>query len=640
MTSEPPWPPSATSSGVGPAYSTVVVDDAADLRAIVKARLRVSSRFDVVGEAGDGLEAVELARRLRPALVILDVSMPRMDGLEALPAILAASPGTRVVMFSGFEERSLAEAAGLLGAVGFVEKSVPIAQLPHLLESLLGTDPAPGACLPFERTEEVRAACSGASSSPSPPAQRVLDEHLERFGEVFEDAAIGMATMTLAGRIVRANRAMAEALATSLDRLVGMQYTTLIDRAGTDAVAAALAGFGEPTAHSAVRVRHEIATGHGARHVLSTLAPVLDSKGRALYIFLQVQDLTAELAATEELHHSEQRFRLLVEAVQDYAIFMLDPAGYVASWNAGAQRIKGYTGGEIIGQHFRVFYPPEQQAIRHPENELEIALREGRYEEEGWRIRKDGSRFWALVVITAVRDAEGNHIGFGKVTRDVTERRRLLEELESANERLSRAAAEQSAFLGITAHELRGPISVLAGSADLLVAHLDALTPAERRAALDSMHTSAVRLRRLLADLITVSRLEAGKMELEISTVEVLPLLAAATAAARQQFGDVAIEVECDPHLSVDGDPIRLAQMLDNLVTNAVRHGAPPVRLQARNGDGTVQILVQDAGAGVPDEIRPRLFGRFTTSTRNSGSGLGLFIVARAGACPAWRCLV
>ena len=129
------------------------------------------------------------------------------------------------------------------------------------------------------------------------------------------------------------------------------------------------------------------------------------------------------------------RFRLLVESVQDYGIFMLDPAGVVASWNLGAQRLKGYTASEAIGQHFSLFYPEEVRQARWPDEELRIATREGKYEEEGWRVRKDGSRFWANVVITALRDQGGTLTGFGKVTRDLTERRAHMEALRQSEER-------------------------------------------------------------------------------------------------------------------------------------------------------------------------------------------------------------
>ncbi len=133
-------------------------------------------------------------------------------------------------------------------------------------------------------------------------------------------------------------------------------------------------------------------------------------------------------ASTDALQASDERFRLLVEGIRDYAIFMLDPEGRVTSWNAGAQRFKGYTAQEIIGQHFSRFYTQEDVARGHPQEELRVAAEQGRYEEEGWRVRKDGSRFWASVVITALRDPRGTLRGFGKVTRDVTERREMEQE--------------------------------------------------------------------------------------------------------------------------------------------------------------------------------------------------------------------
>ncbi len=177
----------------------------------------------------------------------------------------------------------------------------------------------------------------------------------------------------------------------------------------------------------------------------TTLIVVRDRAGQPLYLFAQCQDVTAQRIAELELRHSEQRFRLMVDAVREYAIFMLDTEGHVTSWNVGAERTKGWTAAEVIGQHFRIFYPPEQQEARHPEHELEVAAREGVYQEEGWRVRKDGSRFWAFVTITKITDEDGQHIGFAKVTRDHTERMQMLEQrgqyadaLAEANTRLER----------------------------------------------------------------------------------------------------------------------------------------------------------------------------------------------------------
>src|SRR3954469_15491565 len=251
------------------------------------------------------------------------------------------------------------------------------------------------------------------------------------------------------------------------------------------------------------------------------ITPLHDDDGRHVGLAKVTRDVSERREQEEALRQSEERFRLLVEAVGDYAIFMLDPDGRIASWNTGAERSNGYTAEEIIGQHFRVFYPPEQQAARHPEHELEIALREGRYEEEGWRIRKDGTRFWANVVITAVRDEHHQLVGFAKVTRDVSERREMLAEqqrsaiaLAEANARLQQVAEDQAHFLAVTAHELRTPVGVLSGTADTLASHWADLEDEERAQLLDGMRASSLRLRRLLTDLLTASRLQASALEL------------------------------------------------------------------------------------------------------------------------------
>jgi PAS domain S-box-containing protein len=443
--------------------TVVLVDDVPEVRALVKTRLRLSGRFDVVAEGSDGVEAVALARTHRPALLLLDVSMPRLDGLGALPQVLEASPGTRVVMYSGFDEQGLAHRAVELGAVGFLEKSTAVETLADDLTSLLGADVEPVAEIstPDDVTDTA-----------------ALEEHLERFREVFEEAAIGMATMTLTGHVVRANRALAEILGRSLDTIVGASYADLAVPADATDVVTTVESI-DADSPDVLRLEHGVVVANRHRRVLATIAPVRDGRRRPLYLFLQVQDVTAQRHAEEQLRQSEERFRLLVETVEDYAIFMLDPTGHVASWNAGAQRIKGYAADEIIGEHFRRFYPDDVQRSGHPEAELAIALARGHYEEEGWRIRKDGSRFWANVVITAIRNADGEHIGFAKVTRDITDRQQMLKdreraaealaianrELELMNARLSRAASDQAEFFAVTAHELRGPAGLLGGSA-------------------------------------------------------------------------------------------------------------------------------------------------------------------------------
>jgi PAS domain S-box-containing protein len=750
---------SATVEG---APTVVVVDDAAEVRLLVKTRLRISRLVTVVGEGSNGAEAIELVRKHRPALLLLDVSMPGMDGLEALPHVLETSPETRVVLYSGFDEQDLARRAVEMGAAGFIQKSASIDSLADDLCAVLD-----------QGTEVVRSGTSAERGGPRGPLarsredQQVLDEHIERFREVFDAAAIGMATVTLAGHVVRANRAFAQLVRRSGESLVGTAYADFTDGQSSlldDAL-------DDIRRHSTdlIQIEHDVTGVGDPRRVLASLAPVRDSSGRALYLFVQVQDVTSQRAAEQELRRSEQRFRLLVDAVedyaifmlstdgivvswnagaqrsngytadeiigrhirtfyppevqaakhpehelelalrdgryeeegwrvrkdgsrfwanvvitavhdesgthvgfakvtrdvtalrqaqqtlhqseerfrtlvqavQDYAIFMLDEEGHIASWNAGAERSKGYKAEEIIGQHFRVFYPPEVQASGHPERELEIAMREGHYEEEGWRIRKDGTRFWANVVITALFNDHGQHIGFSKVTRDITERRTMMQEreataaalasanteLKALNEQLSRAAEDQSQFLAVTAHELRTPVGVLGGSADTLAKHWSQLTEEERDEMLEGMTASASRLRRLLGDLLTASRLDARALDLHLGQVDVGDLVAQAVTSARRTHPEADIRLDAVQHAQAHVDAGKLAQAVDNLISNALRHGAPPVLVSVEADSSNVQIKVRDGGPGVPPALRARLFHRFATGDNKGGTGLGLFIV-------------
>src|SRR3954468_22481797 len=225
---------------------------------------------------------------------------------------------------------------------------------------------------------------------------------------------------------------------------------------------------------------------------------------------------------SDEIKHGGRLYQLMVESVRDYAIFMLDPSGYIASWNVGAQRIKGYTADEIIGRHFSVFYPQAEIDAGKPALELEVAAREGRFEEEGIRLRKDGTAFWASVVLTAVRDDDDSLVGYVKVTRDLTERRAAQQRAVADARRLAESEAANSAksdFLTAMSHELRTPLNAIGGYADLLSLGLGGPMSTEQVQYLERIRRSQQHLMGIITDILNFSRIEAGQISYSIAPI-------------------------------------------------------------------------------------------------------------------------
>ncbi|TAK84568.1 MAG: PAS domain S-box protein [Betaproteobacteria bacterium] len=341
---------------------------------------------------------------------------------------------------------------------------------------------------------------------------------------------------------------------------------------------------------------------------------------------------------TLELEQANRRFRLVVESVVDYAIFMLDAHGRVASWNPGAQRISGYAAEEIIGRHFSRFYPPEDVARRKPQWELELATREGRFEEEGGRVRKDGSTYWANVVITAIRDDTGALVGFAKVVRDLTERNRVEAELIRAKVSAERASEAKSQFLANMSHELRTPLNSLLILARLLADNSSGNLTAKQVQFAQTIYASGMDLLSLINDLLDLAKIESGAITtLNIAPARLDELRDDMERTFRQVAQDKGLQfaISLDPAAPalIRTDMARLKQVLKNLLANAFKftsQGSVELRIAPADA-GRIAFAVIDTGIGIPPDKQRIIFEAFrqadgTTSRQYGGTGLGLSI--------------
>jgi hypothetical protein len=407
-----------------------------------------------------------------------------------------------------------------------------------------------------------------------------------------------------------------------------------------------------------------------------------DANGELTGFAKVTRDLTERRNSEEALRLSEQNFRLLVEGVRDYAIYMLDPHGRVATWNAGSERIKGYVASEIIGHYFGEFYPPPDVASHKPEQHLAIATSTGRFEEEGWRVRNDGTRFWASVVITSLRDSSGRLVGFAKVTRDLTERRAAQEraladarrvaaeeakrtEAESRELELRQLAAElhrqkaeleartndahesqrradhanrvKSDFLAAMSHELRTPLNAIGGYADLLMMELSGPVTAQQQEQLGRIKRSQEHLLGIINDILNFSRVEAGQLTYDLSSVAIHDVIHTVVRMLTPQAAAKNIELSaltCAPEATAWADQLKTEQVLLNLVGNAIKFtpagGSVAVSCEQLDGD-SVALHVADTGRGIPADQQEVVFEPFVQVGRSltsapEGAGLGLAI--------------
>lgn len=472
-------------------------------------------------------------------------------------------------------------------------------------------------------------------------SRRIEDEH-RRLSQIVEHSGELIVMFVPGGELVYVNRAGRELIGlrdaeppASLIDLFAISERARIERDMIPALQRGERWSGE------VALRHRQST--AAIPVLCSAFPVRDDDAEHPLVWACIgHDLTRTKRVESALSERDQQFKALLNGVRDYAIFAIDPDGLIASWHVGAMLMKGYTADEAIGMPFANLFVPEERDAGRPMLEMQIAAATGQFKGEGVRLRKDGSRYDAFVVLTATRGPDGELLGYLKLTQDITERKRregereqLLRAAHAAREDAERANRMKNEFLATISHELRTPLGAILGWSRLLERGLHDAQGVQQ--GLAAISRNAAVQSKLIDDLLDMARIESGTLRLDLAPVEVASVIAAgieatAPAAAAKR---IALRTRIDPHTPpVMADAQRLQQVVWNLLSNSIKFSPEEggVSVSARPNGASVEITVADNGQGIEASFLPHVFDRFrqhdsSITRRQGGLGLGLSIV-------------
>lgn len=443
------------------------------------------------------------------------------------------------------------------------------------------------------------------------------------FGELLESAPDAILEIDSEGRIAFLNRMAEQLFGYTRKELLGQAVEVLVPETLREAhKRRRIQYLNQPvTRPMGSGLKLEVRRKDGSRFPVEiSLSPVKSSTGS--HVTAIIRDVTERREAEKSQREGEQRFRLMIEAVKEYAIFTLDLEGGVVSWNAGAQRIKQYTAEEIIGKHFSIFHPPEDRDVK-PAQIIEIVKATGKFEEEGWRVRKDGSRFWANVVITAVRDPAANIVGFLKVIRDLADRKQAEDLIKRTNEDLKQ-------FVNVASHDLQEPLRMITNYTQLLAREYKGKLDKQAEQFIAFAVEGALRMEALLKGMREYW--QASEHAEDHAAVHCSEALKEALLNLQESITNSGAVVTHDSLPVVRAEEVLLVQLFQNLIGNAIKYRSeepPQVHISARKNDMRQWVFsVKDNGIGIDPHYAEKIFGMFERlhGSDYPGTGMGLAI--------------